>query len=102
MSATAAKKHCVVAFATRDRQYLWPVELARAATVADAIEAARRRAPKEAGVPWAQAQVGIFGESCSRGHVPVDGDRIEIYRPLAHDPRQARRERVRRLRGGKD
>jgi putative ubiquitin-RnfH superfamily antitoxin RatB of RatAB toxin-antitoxin module len=26
--------------------------------------------------------------------VPVDGDRIEIYRPLAADPRERRRKQV--------
>jgi putative ubiquitin-RnfH superfamily antitoxin RatB of RatAB toxin-antitoxin module len=33
--------------------------------------------------------------------VPGDGDRIEIYRPLRSDPRQRRRERVRRDRRAK-
>lgn len=89
---------CVVAYATPERQFLWPVELAPGATVADAIEAARRAANLPE-VPWESAPVGIFGQPCSREHVPREGDRIELYRPLAADPRERRRAGVRRERG---
>lgn len=97
-------KRCLVAYATRDRQYLWPVELAADASVAQAIAAARERAREadaasDADIPWDEADVGIFGEICSRDRVPDAGDRIELYRPLAQDPREARRERARRLEG---
>jgi uncharacterized protein len=86
----AALKHCVVAYADPTRQYLWPVALSAAATIAEAIEAARRQAP-EAAIPWDSAPVGIFGEPRSRADLPADGDRIELYRPLRDDPRQRRR-----------
>ncbi len=98
MSAAARTKCCVVAYATRERQYLWTVELPQDASVEEALAAARARAP-EVDAAWETAKVGIFGEPCSRAHIPRDGDRIEIYRPLAEDPRQARRERARRARG---
>lgn len=98
MSPTARTKRCVVAYATRDQQYLWTVELPLAASVNDALAAARGMAP-DTDARWDDAEVGIFGEPCSRAHIPDDGDRIEIYRPLAQDPRQARRERARRLKG---
>jgi putative ubiquitin-RnfH superfamily antitoxin RatB of RatAB toxin-antitoxin module len=52
-------------------------------------------------VPWDAAPVGIFGEPRERQDVPADGDRIEIYRPLRSDPRQRRREKVRRDRRAK-
>lgn len=87
-------KRCVVAYATRDEQFLWPVELAEQATAGEAIAAARAAAGRE-DVPWDAAQIGIFGQPCTRAHVPLDGDRIEIYRPLKSDPRERRRERVR-------
>lgn len=38
-------------------------------------------------------RVGIFGRLCGLDHIPIDGDRIEIYRPLSTDPREARRRR---------
>lgn len=99
-------KRCVVAYATREHQYLWSVDLPEGGTIADALEVARglaaatlttadtRRELDE--VPWDTAPVGIFGEPRDRAEVPGDGDRIEIYRPLRSDPRQRRRDRVRR------
>jgi len=104
-------KRCVVAYATREHQYLWTVDLHERATVADALEVARglaaatlttgatRQEMQE--VPWDTAPVGIFGEPRERQDVPADGDRIEIYRPLRSDPRQRRREKVRRDRRAK-
>jgi uncharacterized protein len=92
-------KHCCVAYGTRDHQYLWEVSVAESANVQEVLAAAREVAGGVA-VPWDEASVGIFGEPCSRTDVPLDGDRIELYRPLAQDPKQARRDRVRRLRKG--
>jgi uncharacterized protein len=83
-------KHCVVAYADRARQYLWPVALPAEATIAEAIEAARLQAP-DVEVPWDSAPVGIFGEPRKRADVPADGDRIELYRPLHDDPKARRR-----------
>lgn len=85
-------KHCIVAYAGLEHQYLWPVSLAPEASIAQAIEAARRQAPGE-DVPWDSAPVGIFGEPRTRADVPRDGDRIELYRPLRDDPRARRRVR---------
>jgi putative ubiquitin-RnfH superfamily antitoxin RatB of RatAB toxin-antitoxin module len=73
------------------------VELAADETIGDAVAAARLAANLDT-VPWEEAPVGIFGERRERTDVPQDGDRIEIYRPLASDPRQRRRERVQRQR----
>jgi putative ubiquitin-RnfH superfamily antitoxin RatB of RatAB toxin-antitoxin module len=110
MSETGTKR-CVVAYAAREHQYLWTVDLHERATIADALEVARglaaatlttaatRQELQE--VPWDTAPVGIFGEPRERQDVPHDGDRIEIYRPLLGDPRQRRREKVRRDRRAK-
>jgi putative ubiquitin-RnfH superfamily antitoxin RatB of RatAB toxin-antitoxin module len=107
----AGTKRCVVAYATREHQYLWTVHLPAQATVAEALEAARSLAAHSgptqgtreelSDIPWETAPVGIFGVSCNRQAVPADGDRIEIYRPLRSDPRDRRRERVRRERAAK-
>ena len=110
MSETGTKR-CVVAYATREHQYLWTVDLPERATIADALEVARglaaatltthgtRQDLQE--LPWDTAPVGIFGELRDRQDVPGDGDRIEIYRPLRSDPRQRRREKVRHARRAK-
>lgn len=94
---SARAKRCVVAYATREKQYLWYVELPAQGTIADAIEAARRIANLPQ-IPWESAAVGIFGELRERSDRPADADRIEIYRPLRSDPRDRRRERVQKLR----
>jgi uncharacterized protein len=96
----AGRKYCTVAYATRARQHLWHVELAGGASIAEALAAARAQAGPEADaeVPWDSAAVGIFGELRARSAPCADGDRIELYRPLRHDPRASRRERVQRER----
>src|SRR6187399_2611932 len=89
-------KRCTVVFATPARQWRWQVELDEAATVADALAAARAQAgPLD--VPW-DADVGIFGELRPRDALLRDGDRVEIYRPLIADPKASRRARVQRER----
>ena len=109
--AEPGTKRCVVAYATREHQYLWTVDLPERATIAEALEIARglaattltTRGTREEinEVPWDSAPVGIFGEPRDRRDVPGDGDRIEIYRPLRSDPRERRRERVRKDRKSK-
>ena len=105
MSAEPAgpRKRCTVAFALRERQYLWSVELPAGARIADALAAARSLAPAAlaAQVPWDSAPVGVFGELRARSDSCADGDRIEIYRPLGGDPRERRRARVEHERHGR-
>ena len=94
--------HCVIAYAARERQYLWRVELPDDATIADALAAARRASEGErAGLDaalWEEAPVGVFGEPRLRTERVREGDRIELYRPLLADPRARRRQRVQRER----
>jgi len=92
---TLRQKTCLVAYADSARQCLWPVVLSAEATIADAIEAARRQA-QNADIPWDSAPVGIFGEPCSRADVPADGDRVELYRPLRDDPKARRRAKAKK------
>lgn len=94
---------CTVAYATGARQYLWPVELAPEASIADALAAARAAVGESVHgvpIPWDSAAVGIFGRTCRRSEGCAPGDRIELYRPLKRDPREKRRERVARERRG--
>jgi putative ubiquitin-RnfH superfamily antitoxin RatB of RatAB toxin-antitoxin module len=96
---SASRKHCTVAYATRERQHVWSVELPVEASVGDALRAAQQLAILEGvseKIPWDTAAVGIFGELCTRSGAAREGDRIEIYRPLAADPRERRRTKSRR------
>jgi putative ubiquitin-RnfH superfamily antitoxin RatB of RatAB toxin-antitoxin module len=67
------------------------------ATVADALAAAAADL-RSAGVDVAAAEVGVFGAVVGRNRVLEPGDRIEVYRPLAVDPKAARRARVNQAR----
>jgi putative ubiquitin-RnfH superfamily antitoxin RatB of RatAB toxin-antitoxin module len=39
-------------------------------------------------------KVGIFGNVCSLNKLLQENDRVEIYRPLVHDPKEARKQRA--------
>ena len=101
MPGAADRKRCGVVYATRARQYPGSGELPLAASIAQALEAARAACPGAAAgaaIPWDGAPLGVFGEPRRRTDQFADGDRIELYRPLHRDPRERRRERVRRER----
>lgn len=81
-----------VVFAVPESQVLVSVELCDGATVQDAIIASGlpARFPEE---QLNALPTGIWGHPAEREQRVSDGDRVEIYRPLAMDPREARRQR---------
>ena len=82
-----------VVFALADKQVLQAVELPAGATVAEAIDASAlaRQFP---GLNFAELQAGIWGRPVERTCAVRDGDRVELYRSLEMDPREARRLRA--------
>jgi len=86
-------KHCRVVCDTPQGILECELELADEATIAVALDAARLKFG-EAAADWPRVATGIFGRVHPRAHVPVDGDRIELYRSLRLDPRAARRARA--------
>lgn len=62
------------------------LELPAGSTARDALAAA--------GLTEVHA-VGVFGKRVKLDHTLREGDRLEIYRPLAVDPKEARRRRAR-------
>lgn len=82
-----------VVFALPDRYCVERATLPRGATVADALAAVAGREPF-AMLDLARMPVGVYGELVERGKVLDDGDRVELYRPLQVDPREARRRRA--------
>jgi len=82
-----------VVLALPDRAVEMHLELPEGATVADALACFAARG---IGVDIASAPVGLWGRRIERSHALVDGDRLEIYRPLVADPKSARRRRARR------
>jgi uncharacterized protein len=73
------------------------VVLAEGATVRQAIEASGvlSRHPE---IEIRNQPLGIYGRRVRPEEAVTDGDRVEIYRRLSADPKQARRERAVRRR----
>jgi putative ubiquitin-RnfH superfamily antitoxin RatB of RatAB toxin-antitoxin module len=80
-------------FALPERQELLEVAVEEGATVADVIAKSdlARRFP---GHDLGGLQVGIWGKVVARDRVVREGDRVELYRPLEIDPKEARRLKV--------
>jgi putative ubiquitin-RnfH superfamily antitoxin RatB of RatAB toxin-antitoxin module len=83
-----------VAVALADRQEVIEVELGEGATVQDAIAAARlpERFPQ---IDAAKLKAGVWSRVARPATMLRDGDRVELYRELAADPKEARRARAR-------
>lgn len=77
-----------VVLALAGRQEIVRLQLAEGATAGDAV--------RESGWAAAGLAIGIGGKRVSAGKVLQDGDRVELLRPLAADPNEARRRRARR------
>jgi len=76
--------------AHRDRVERVTLQLPDGALVRDALRAA--------GIEG-DAAVGVFGKRVPPDTPLADGDRVEIYRPLALDPKERRRQRARKREG---
>ena len=82
-----------MAYGTAERQTLLALEVGDGSTVADVLRAAGERKPF-ADLAVDAMPVGIFGRPVDRDTVVKPGDRVELYRPLAMDPKEARRRRA--------
>ncbi len=83
----------MVVYLRPDITFLRTVECPPGASIGDAIDASGIRAA----VPElrsATLDVGVFSRPRRIDDFLRDGDRVEIYRPLSIDPKQARRLRV--------
>jgi putative ubiquitin-RnfH superfamily antitoxin RatB of RatAB toxin-antitoxin module len=80
-----------VVFALPEKQVMLALSVERGATVAEAIAASglAERFPDES---IRDLETGIWGHPAARDRCVEEGDRIELYRPLLRDPREARRE----------
>lgn len=82
-----------VVLATPEQQVLLSLNVDEGATVAEAI-AASGIASRFPGLAVDEMPVGIWGKAVGRESTVRGGDRVEIYRPLEIDPREARRQRA--------
>lgn len=79
-----------VVFALPDEQLLCTVVASSGATVAEVVSKSGLQA-KFPQHDFSELAVGIWGREVNPEQVVQEGDRIEIYRLLAMDPREARR-----------
>ncbi|MGI9234605.1 MAG: RnfH family protein [Woeseiaceae bacterium] len=87
----AEKIHVEVVFATPQKQVLLTLSLPAHSTVADALSesALSEHFPD---IDFDRLQAGVWGHLVQRDRVLLDGDRVEIYRPLGLDPKESRRQ----------
>jgi len=82
-----------VVYAKPEQQVLVALKMPETATVEQAIKSSGllARFPE---IDLNACKVGIFAKICALDQVLKQGDRVEIYRPLLHDPKDARRQRA--------
>lgn len=81
--------HVCVAYATKEKQVEIPIRVEESCTAAIAIKRSGilEQFPM---IKLARVKIGIFGKVVPLDASLHDNDRIEIYRPLLIDPKQAR------------
>ncbi|MGD8911823.1 MAG: RnfH family protein [Candidatus Thiodiazotropha sp.] len=82
-----------VAFGKLDEQALLTVESVEPLTAKQAIEVSGilERFPE---IDLKINKIGIFGKVAKLDTLLTEGDRVEIYRPLIADPKEARKKRA--------
>lgn len=82
-----------VAYATAARQEVVVLSVAPGVTARQAVRLSglERVFPE---IDPERCSIGIFGRVVRDDELLREGDRVEIYRPLPNDPREARRDRV--------
>ena len=73
--------------------HIVPIKVAPGTTVEQALRASRilETCPE---IDLRVHRVGIFNRACALDEPLAPGDRVEIYRPLRADPKEARRRRA--------
>ncbi|MDP3876391.1 MAG: RnfH family protein [Methylobacter sp.] len=82
-----------IAYAKPEAQLIVALALPEETTLEAAVKASGllERFPE---IALSELNVGVFGVVCKPDQAINEGDRIEIYRPLRHDPKEARRQRA--------
>lgn len=82
-----------VAYATPEKQKIIECQIERGTSTRDAIRQSNidQYFPE---IDLDNCDLGVFGKVVTPDYELVDGDRIEIYRPLIADPKEVRRQRA--------
>ncbi len=84
-----------IVYALPQRQVLLTLAVRQGTTVREAVELSGLPAAYP-GIDLAHGKFGIFGKRAAVDTALKNGDRIECYRPLTADPKEARRRRARK------
>lgn len=82
-----------VAYAKPEEQVIVAINVPQGTTIEQAVNLSGllARFPE---ISRSGLKVGVFGVVCKPEQSARQGDRVEIYRPLIHDPKEARRQRA--------
>ena len=82
-----------IAYATPERQEIVECEIVQGTSVREAVKQSNidEYFPE---IDLENCDLGVFGKIVEPTYELVDGDRIEIYRPLIADPKEIRRQRA--------
>ncbi len=91
MYSADGKVDIELVFALPERQHMMSLSVDSETTVEMAISLSKigQSFPDEDLMSY---QAGVWGKPVNRDYLLQDGDRLELYRPLAMDPREARRQ----------
>lgn len=93
MSERSATVRVQVCYAQQDAIFLRELELPQGTRLEQAIRASGVLA-QTPGLQLSECKTGIYGKARPLDTVLRDFDRVEIYRPLLADPKDARRRRA--------
>ena len=82
-----------VVYITPERQFVEAIDVPQGASVQQAVDASGvvKVFPELTGEDF---PVGVYGRKVTLESILEAGDRVEIYRPLLIDPKEARRKRA--------
>ncbi len=82
-----------IAYATPEKQEIIECEITQGTSTRDAVKQSSigDYFPE---IDLDNCDLGVFGKAVAPNYELVDGDRIEIYRPLIADPKELRRQRA--------
>lgn len=80
-----------VAYAEQESQALLSVKVPAGTTAIEAVRLSKISQAFDRLHENDALELGIFSRKCEHNTVLAEGDRVEIYRPLLIDPKEARR-----------
>ena len=83
-----------IVYGLPDKQFIEVLKVAKDCTVKQALTMASELKQLFPDMIVDQQQIGVFAKHVGLDHLLTAGDRIEIYRPLIVDAKEARRKRA--------